>query len=82
MINSQLEKKLVDLSMDTEGYAKGLVRCTDCLNLESYWKNGTAAFFMCRVKPLAFKKLKSRWIHCRSFMHTNDSALNRKNNIK
>ncbi|MCW4017921.1 MAG: hypothetical protein NWF00_04475 [Candidatus Bathyarchaeota archaeon] len=68
--------------MSEKNYGTGHVQCCECRNLESFWKNGAVVFFMCRVKPVAMKKLDNRWRRCQWFIHTNDSPLERKNEIK
>jgi ADP-heptose:LPS heptosyltransferase len=68
--------------MAEKSYKDGYVKCGECLNLESYWKNGAIAFFMCRVKPVSMKKLETRWRLCNCFTHTNQPPTERKNQIK
>jgi hypothetical protein len=68
--------------LSEKGYETGYVQCGDCRNLESFWKNGELVFFMCRLRPVAMKKLDNRWRRCRCFIHTNDSPLDRRNEIK
>jgi hypothetical protein len=68
--------------MVEEGYSNGDVQCVDCQNLESYWKDGELAFFMCKTNSVTMKKLESRWRKCKNFMHTNEPAHDRRNDIK
>ena len=65
-----------------KGYDKGYVQCVDCRNLESYWKDGSVGFFMCRVKLLAMKQLKGRWRHCKYFIHSNEPPQERRNEVQ
>jgi hypothetical protein len=68
--------------MSEIGYGDGYVQCADCQNLESYWKNGEVAFFVCKTRPVTLKKLESRWRKCKNFNHTNEPAISRRNEIK
>jgi hypothetical protein len=68
--------------MTEEGYSNGDVQCVDCRNMESYWKNGEVAFFICKTNSVALKKLEPRWRKCKNFIHTNEPALNRRKEMK
>ncbi|XES77372.1 MAG: hypothetical protein ACBZ72_00480 [Candidatus Bathyarchaeia archaeon] len=72
----------VVLGMSEKGYENGYVKCSECRNLESYWKNGALVFYMCRLRPVAMKKQDNSWRRCRFFIHTNDSPIERQNQIK
>ena len=68
--------------MIEKGYSNGDVQCVDCLNMESYWKDGELAFFMCKTNSVTMKKLERRWRKCKNFSYIDEPALNRRNNIK
>jgi hypothetical protein len=74
-----------DLSSSAEtekkGYNEGYVLCSECRNLESYWKNGEFVFFMCKTHSVTMKKLEGDWRKCAHFVHTNESPFERKNEI-
>ena len=60
LTGKMLASGTVNWTVSEKGYDKGYVQCSECQNLESYWKNGSIAFFMCRVKPVTLKRLENR----------------------
>jgi hypothetical protein len=63
-------------------YAEGYVLCCECRNLESFWKDGEFAFFMCRLNAVSMKTLEIQWRKCERFEHTNEPPTKRRNEIQ
>jgi hypothetical protein len=61
---------------------KGFVLCSKCRKLESYWKGGEFAFFMCRINGVSMKTLENHWRKCGKFERTNQSPTRRINELK